>query len=191
MKHMAGIRARDLPRLVEAASTRRGGNLDLAMVCVARDGMLRSGEISIVVWGDLQCRADGTALLTIPGDAGAHEHRPLEASTMGFLAELLPESSDPKPHDRIFPLSAGQANRRIGALCRAAGLHGEFGASSPRVGQAEDLAEAGWNVEELSVHGRWRSLEAAWGYVRRSRGYKRIRAMRSRETTKEKNNKFH
>ena len=73
--------------------------------------------------------------------------------------------------------AASQITRRIAALCQAAGLDGDYGASSPRVGQAQDYAEAGWTVEQLAGFVRWQSLDAAWGYIRRSRGYQRLRSL--------------
>ena len=51
-----------MPHLVVAAASRRGGSLDMAMVAVARDGMLRASEIPRVLWRDVGYRPDGSAV---------------------------------------------------------------------------------------------------------------------------------
>ena len=174
MKTVTGIRGRDMPRLQTAAATRRGGELDLAMVAVARDAMLRPSEIPRVTWQDVSYRSDGSAQLAVPGD-DVHR-RPLSPETARALAQLLPP--DAAPTDRVFRLTTSQINRRVRALCRAAGMVGEYAASSPRIGQAEDSAEAGWTVEDIAAYGRWKTLDAAWSYVQRSRHYLRLRSLR-------------
>ena len=68
MKNLNGIRARDMPRLSQAAASRRGGHLDMAMVAVARDAMLRVREIPRVTWQDVSYLPDGSAVLTVSGD---------------------------------------------------------------------------------------------------------------------------
>ena len=174
MKKLAGIRDRDMPHLVVVAASRPGGNLDMAMVAVARDGMLRASEIPRVLWRDVGYLPDGSAVLAVPhaekeSDRTGIHRRPLSPETVRILAALLPMGEDPSPTDRVFRLTRSQINRRIGALCRAAGLPGEYASSSPRIGQAEDLAEAGWTVESITAYGRWKTLDAAWHYVQRSR----------------------
>ena len=178
MKNLSGIRARDMPGLAQVAATRQGGPLDMALVAVARDGMLRASEIPWVTWRDVSYLSDGDPVLTVPGGDSAVVHRrPLSPETVQTLAALLPPDEDPAPTERLFRLTTSQITRRIQALCRAAGMTGEYAASSPRIGQAEDLAELGWTVEALAVYGRWKGLDAAWHYVQRSRHYHRLRSL--------------
>ena len=177
MKKVNGLRARDMSRLAQAAASKRGGVLDMAMVAVARDGMFRASEIPQVAWGDIRYLPDGNAVLAVPGEDGTTESRPLSPETVRTVAELLPTDDDPAPTDKLFPITASQINRRIRAICRAAGMAGEYAASSPRIGQAEDLAEAGWTVEAITAYGRWQGLGAAWHYVQRSRHYHRLRSL--------------
>ena len=179
MKTLTGIRGRDMPRLEATAVTRRGGNLDLAMVAVARDAMLRSGEIPLVTWEDVSYLPGGSAQLRVPGEDVAGLWRPLSSETVRALALLLPSDEDPSSYDRVFRLTTSQINRRVQALCLASGMSGEYAASSPRIGQAEDLAEAGWTVEDLTAYGRWKTLDAAWSYVQRSRHYGRLRSLQT------------
>ena len=178
MKTLHGIRSRDMPRLGVAAAARQGGQLDMAIVALARDAMLRASEIPSVTWHDVSYLPDGGAQLAVPGDDGTHVHRrPVSTETVMILAELLQPDEDPDPTDKVFGLTTSQITRRIRALCQAAGMKGEYAASSPRIGQAEDLAEAGWTVEAITDYGRWKTLDSAWHYVQRSRHYHRLRAL--------------
>jgi hypothetical protein len=81
------------------------------------------------------------------------------------------------PSGPLFPLTCSQINRRVSALCEAAGMPGAYAASSPRVGKALDLAETGMTVEDLRTYERWRSLDSAWAYILRSQGYKKMRRL--------------
>ena len=97
---------------------------------------------------------------------------------------LLPDDGIPEG-GQIFSLTCSQINRRVGSLCEAAGMPGEYAASSPRVGKAIDLADSGMSVEDLRAYGRWRSLDSAWAYVQRSPSYAKVRRLRSMTTGKE------
>ena len=145
---------------------------DLALIGLARDGMLRPREIPVVAWDHIQFLRDGTAELAVPLPDGTWGMRPVAQSTSRWLAALLEDGAPPDLP--MFPLTTSQINRRVSALCAAAGLVWHYGASSPRIGMAQDLADAGTTVEELRAYGRWRGLEAPWEYVRRSRSYQRL-----------------
>ena len=173
MKHICGIRARDLDRLAAAAAGRRGGAQDLALVSLARDAMLRPTEIPTVTWEHLVFLDDGTANLTLQGPGGTCVTRPVSGPTVRLLGTLLTDESIPS--GPLFPLTCSQINRRVAAFCEAAGLAGGYAASSPRVGKALDLADSGITVEDLRAYGRWRSLDSAWTYITRSRGYRNLR----------------
>ena len=178
MKSLDGIRGRDMARLRMAAAARQGGLLDMAIVAVAHDAMLRASEIPSVTWQDVSYLPDGGAQLAIPGDDGTHiRQRPLSPETVVILAELLHAEENPAPTQQLCRLTTSQITRRIRALCRAAGMAGEYAASSPRIGQAQDLAEADWTVEAITDYGRWKTLDSAWHYVQRSRHYHRLRAL--------------
>lgn len=172
MKHLDGIRSRDMEGVVPTAELRRGGVRDLALIGLARDGMLRPREIPVVAWDHIQFLRDGTAELAVPLPDGTWGMRPVAQSTSRWLAALLEDGAPPDLP--MFPLTTSQINRRVSALCAAAGLVWHYGASSPRIGMAQDLADAGTTVEELRAYGRWRGLEAPWEYVRRSRSYQRL-----------------
>ena len=173
MRRLTGIRQRDLFSLEEAARCLRTGDRDLAMVGVARDCMLRPQEIVEVVWEDLTFSPEGRASLLIRGGWGEDPvSRPVNQATVQILKRLLGEEVGPL--ERIFPITGSQVNRRVAALCGEARLSGHFGATSPRIGMAEDLADADWTVEALREYGRWLTLDAAWGFVQRSRTYRRI-----------------
>jgi hypothetical protein len=184
MKCVTGIRAQDLGRLTAAAAGRRRGAQDLALIHLARDVMLRPQEIPALTWDRMVFLDDGTAYLTLPGPGGRCVKRPVSGYTVRLLAALLPDDGIPEG-GQIFSLTCSQINRRVGSLCEAAGMPGEYAASSPRVGKAIDLADSGMSVEDLRAYGRWRSLDSAWAYVQRSPSYAKVRRLRSMTTGKE------
>ena len=139
MKHLDGIRSRDMEGVVPTAELRRGGVRDLALIGLARDGMLRPREIPVVAWDHIQFLRDGTAELAVPLPDGTWGMRPVAQSTSRWLAALLEDGAPPDLP--MFPLTTSQINRRVGVLCAAAGLVGHYGASSPRIGMAQHLAE--------------------------------------------------
>ena len=65
-----------MPHLVVVAASRRGGSLDMAMVAVARDGMLRASEIPRVLWRDVGYRPDGSAVHKAAGRCQGHRKEP-------------------------------------------------------------------------------------------------------------------
>ena len=175
MRQLDGIRRRDLQRLAEAAALRRGGGRDLALISLAHDAMLRPREIPNVRWNHLNFLPDGSAALAVSMLDGTWGSRPVSRETTQLLAHLLEDGVPPEAP--VFPLRTSQINRRVSALCRMAGMTGQFGASSPRIGRASDLADDGMTVEALSDFGRWKGLESAWGFVQRSRSYERLHTL--------------
>ena len=178
MKRVTGIRARDMTSLAAAAANRRGGTQDLTLICLARDAMLRPREIPAMSWEDLVVLADGTAEVILTGLDGIAVTRPVSAYTARLLGRLLPDDGDGTPGGQLFPLTGSQINRRVAALCEAAGMPGEYAASSPRIGKAMDLADGGMTVEDLRAYGRWRSLDSAWTYIQRSPSYGGLQRLR-------------
>ena len=114
------------------------GRVDVAMVSLMRDAMLRPGEASEVTWGAIGVESDGSGTLLAQRGAGLEEVY-LGPPTMQALAEMRPGS--PAPRDYVFRLSPVQIRRRIQAAARAARLDGFFSGDSPRLGMAQDLDE--------------------------------------------------
>ena len=115
--------------------------LDVALVAVMRDAMLRPLEASTITWGDLERDPDGSGAIYLqrPGDP-AGQVRYLGPPTMRALNAMSPIRPDRQ--DFVFELSPQQITRRIRAAAMAAGLRGNFSGDSPRLGMAQDLAAA-------------------------------------------------
>ena len=115
--------------------------LDVALVAVMRDAMLRPSEASIITWGDIERDPDGsgTVYLQRPRDPVGQDLY-LGPPTMRALDSICPLHPDPR--DFVFQLSPCQITRRIRAAAQAAGLRGRFSGDSPRLGMAQDLATA-------------------------------------------------
>ena len=114
--------------------------VDLALLEVMRDGLLRGSEASALRWGDLEFHTDGSGLLhvlrskTDQTAEGAVLY--LGPGAVDALLAIRPQEAVIDPAAIIFGLSARQISRRIKAATKMAGLGDGFSAHSPRVGMA-------------------------------------------------------
>ena len=144
----------------EAAAARRA-LVDLALLQVMRDGLLRRSEASGLRWGDIEVHADGSGRLHVVRSKtdqtaeGAVLY--LGPAAVEALLAIRPQEAVIDPGTRVFGLSAGQISRRIKAATKMVGLGEGFSAHSPRVGMAQDLSAAGAELPELMTAGRWES----------------------------------
>ncbi|MDE2940248.1 MAG: tyrosine-type recombinase/integrase [Chloroflexota bacterium] len=142
--------------------------LDIALVAVMRDALLRRSEASALTWGDLEPAADGSGRLTVRNSktdqSGEGSVLYLSPATMDALSQIRPTVADPE--QRIFGLSPRQINRRIASAAKAAGIQGDFAGHSPRVGMAIDLAASGCELPALMTAGRWESPTMPARYTR-------------------------
>ena len=115
--------------------------MDVALLSVLRDGLLRRSEAAELRWGDLELQEDGSARLhvrrskTDPEAEGVVLYIGQEATHA--LQAIMPEDTAVvDPARRVFELSASQIGRRIDAAAKAAGLGEGFTGHSGRVGMA-------------------------------------------------------
>ena len=143
------------------------GTLDMALIRLMRDAMLRVSEAAALTWQDLLTEADGTGRLVIrrsktdPEGAGAVAF--VSAETMATLGRIRNGAGAP---ESIFGLHRNQLSLRIKQAAQAAGLGDGFSGHSPRVGMARDLARAGIELPRLMNAGRWRSPAMPAHYTR-------------------------
>ena len=154
--------------LSESPRTARArGNLDIAVIGLMRDAMLRVSEAASLIWKDIQSEADGTGRLLIrrskTDTEGEGAMAFVSAATMAMLRAIRGESLDT---DRVFGLRPNQISARIKKAAQAAGLGSGFSGHSPRVGMARDLARAGIELPSLMVAGRWRTPTMPAHYIR-------------------------
>lgn len=152
-------------------NARLRGLVNIALVGLMRDGMLRSGEAGRVQWCDLCSEPDGSGQLLIrrskTDQPGRGETKFVSSRTMQDLAAIR---NGDKDEDFVFGFTTDRTKDRIKAAARYGGLGDGFSGHSPRVGMAQDLAMAGVSLAELMTAGRWKSAEAAFIYIRHVAG---------------------
>ena len=149
-------------RAENAWAARRRGQVDVALLSVLRDGLLRRSEVAVLRWGDVELQDDGSARIhvlrskTDPDAEGAVLYIGPDAAAA--LVAIMPEGfAVVDPSTPVFGLSASQIGRRVTAAAKAAGLGEGFTGHSGRVGMAQDLSAAGVELPELMTAGRWKS----------------------------------
>ena len=154
-------------RLESPEVARSRGELDIALVSLMRDALLRVSEAAALTWKDLMTEPDGTGRLLIRRSKTDAEGEGavlfVSASTMADLRRIRHGTADP---DSVFGLRPNQISKRIKQAAQAAGLGEGFSGHSPRVGMARDLARAGIELPSLMTAGRWRTPAMPAHYVR-------------------------
>ena len=159
---MAAQRPRPRGRGVESdAVVDRRAALDVAIVLVMRDGLLRVSECAALLWSDVALNPDGSATAVVRRTKTKSTTTAYFAPTT--MAALVKVRSDGEP--RVIPLSPRQIARRFKAACAAAGVVGAT-SHGARVGMAQDLAAAGTALPDLMSAGGWRRPAQAAHYVR-------------------------
>ncbi len=154
-------------RLESQGTAESRGNLDIALISLMRDAMLRVSEAAALTWNDIRTARDGTGRLLIrqsktdPEGEGAVAF--VSAPTMAMLRLIRRGATDT---DRVFGLRPNQISRRIKQAAQVAGLGNGFSGHSPRVGMAQDLARAGIELPSLMTAGRWRTPAMPAHYTR-------------------------
>ena len=156
-------------RTESAEQARRRGDMDVAIVTVMRDALLRRSEAAALTWADVERYPDGTGRLTVrrsKGDqAGAGAELFVGRDAIVALERIRPEA--PAPESPVFGGLGGRAIAdRIRKAAHAAGLEGDYSGHSPRIGMARDLAASGASTTALMLAGRWRSERMPALYAR-------------------------
>ena len=148
-------------------TARRRAAVDLALIRVMRDGLLRRSEAAALKWGDIEPVEDGSGRLTLHRSKTDQEGEGvtlyLSPAAMDALKAIRHDAVEDTP---VFGLSASQIARRIQAAAEAAGLDGRFSGHSCRVGMARDLAASGCELPALMQAGRWASPKMPAVYTR-------------------------
>ena len=156
-------------------NARRRGLVDIALISVMRDALLRRSEAAEILWKHIVTEPDGSGRLTIPwsktdqGGEGVVLY--LGPPTMKAVdrirprQQLLPEEEKDEGAEKVFALKPATISERIAAAALAAGLGEGYSGHSCRVGMAVDLAEAGATMAQLQAVGRWKSSQTVARYV--------------------------
>ncbi|WP_420433713.1 tyrosine-type recombinase/integrase [Candidatus Poriferisocius sp.] len=133
--------------------------IDIALVAVAHDPLLRSSELLALRWSDINMAEDGRCGLVrirrSKTDQTANgAFAPISESAYQALQRINPPDADPE--DRIFNFSATTLNRRIKAAAQAASIDpANISSHSPRVGMAQDLVANNVDMAAIMLAGRW------------------------------------
>ena len=148
----------------------RRGAVDVALLAVMRDALLRRSEAAALRWADVEFEQDGTGRVTVrrsktdQDGEGAVQYVGPDATAA--LREIQPLEAF-TGSARVFGLKSGRAvSNRIAAAAKAAGLDGRFTGHSPRVGMCVDLVRAGHSTAAVQVAGRWASDKMPGYYSR-------------------------
>lgn len=125
------------------------GAVDVALVSVMRDALLRRSEAAAMSWGDVERCADGSGRLTVLTD-DVPERRHLTPDTLAALERIRPATVT--ADRRVFDLVPHSIGRRIQAAARAAGLGDGYTSESCRLGMLEDLRALGRALERGMVN---------------------------------------
>ena len=149
-------------------AARRRGAVDVALVSVMRDALLRRSEAAALTWKDVTFLADGTARLAIRRSKSDQDGEGAIQFIGKDAAQALQAiQGDAAPSEYLFGLRSGRAiSNRIAAMARAAGLGDGFSGHSPRIGMAQDLVAHGASTTALMVVGRWKSERMPAHYSR-------------------------
>lgn len=154
-------------RQESARTAARRGSVDIALVSIMRDAMLRVSECAALVWSDIETAPDGSGRLLIRRSKtdldGEGSVQFVSPQTMAALASIR---NGAPAELRVFELSPNQISLRIKQAALAAGLGDGFSGHSPRVGMAQDLARVGVELPSLMTAGRWRSPMMPARYTR-------------------------
>ena len=156
-------------RMESESTAERRGLVDIALVSIMRDALLRRSEASTLVWNDVERMADGTGRLTVrrskTDQTSEGKVLYLSARSMADLDAIRPADAK-HGHVAVFSLSSSQIGRRIARSCEVAGFPGAYSGHSPRVGMAQDLAANGAELPALMEAGRWESPTMPARYTR-------------------------
>ncbi|WP_420437844.1 tyrosine-type recombinase/integrase [Candidatus Poriferisodalis sp.] len=154
-------------RRESAEAAARRGRVDIALVRLMRDAMLRVSECAALTWSDIEAVPDGSGRLLIrrsktdPDGEGAVVF--VSPQTMSALASIR---NGAPAELRVFELCPNQISLRIKKAAATGGLGDGFSGHSPRVGMAQDLARIGVELPSLMTAGRWRSPTMPAHYTR-------------------------
>lgn len=160
-------------RLEAEAQARRRGEMDIALIRVMRDALLRRSEAEALVWADVRVEPDGSGRLTLAlptktdQEAATPHTAYLTRATVAALTRLWTPYHTPEMS--LFGLCARQISQRIRAAAQAAGLADNYSGHSGRTGAAHSLAARGASLVELQQAGRWKSPSMPAAYARSAR----------------------
>ena len=142
---------------------RRRGLVDIALVSLMRDCLLRRSEAAVARWDDLTTEADGSGRLAVyRRKTRTRQQCYVSPPTMDALNAIRGFGLD---ETAIFAMTPARIQARIAAAAAAAGLTGRYTGHSPRVGMAQDLTAANIGLPAVIQAGAWKSSQMPARYA--------------------------
>ena len=174
-----------LPRPGEwPEKTARRAALDVALIALMRDCLLRRVEAAAVTWGDIKIekvrvrepggrtRLRVFGVLTIPfGKTDRYGNREVgyvDIQTLAMLEQMavLCGRDSSLLNEKVFGIGEKQVSNRITTACEWAGLSGHYAGHSCRVGMAMDMVMNNTNLVGIMQSGRWRIPKTVMRYIK-------------------------
>ena len=154
-------------RTESSQTARWRGAVDIAIVSVMRDALLRRGEAANLRWADVKVRRDGSSRVIIRRSKTSNTPAVLYVGVRATAALKRIRPRKPAPKARVFGVRRGRTiSVRIAAVCREAGLGEGFSGHSARVGMTQDLTADGAGLVAIMNAGRWKSERMPAHYSR-------------------------
>ena len=164
----------ELTVMLALTMARRGLHAEATASLLAFDCYLRVGEYLRLQYSDVAVLSDsrlgashtGMALRLAHTKTGPNQWVSVRDSAVTQVFTAYLESRRWSPTDRVFPFSRSHWSRVLRSCCRDLGLsHIPFVPHSFRHGGATRDFMRGVSVEQIKLHGRWKSLESARRYI--------------------------
>ena len=153
---------RKLPRggVETAAVAERRGRVDAALVGLLFQAGLRRSEAAALRWGEVEKTAEGVRVRVVTSKtdqaAGEVDWRFLKGGCARAVLALRP-GGEVDPGAKVLGIGAQAVGLRLAALCKAAGLMGNYTGHSGRVGLASELVARGASTTEVQLAGGWKT----------------------------------
>ena len=164
-----------VPRLGERESLAEiRGARTIALVRMMFDGLLRGVDARRAMWPHISRPGDGSGVLLLPysktdrlGRSEVAYVSPTALHYLDLFRDLMKFYGMAERADgRIFWANRGVVEKTIKEAAADAGLEGRYGGHSMRVGGAQELCIAGFELPMIMLAGRWSTVETVKLYVR-------------------------
>ena len=152
------IRARVRAQARESARAAHRARVDLALVQVMREALLRPSEAAALTWGDVEVEPGGGAKLRVrrAGSGWAEDTVSLSCAAAEDLKAI--RLGWQCPEDLLFRIPTYAIGRRIRRAASDAGVGDAYTGDSPREGGLEDLVADGVDLREIMAKAGWRTM---------------------------------
>ena len=164
-----------VPRLGERESLAEiRGARTIALVRMMFDGLLRGVDARRAMWPHISRSDDGSGVLLLPRSKTDRYGRgevaylsPVALHYLDLFRDLMRfYGIDERADGRIFWPNRSVLRKTIENAAADAGLEGHYGGHSMRIGGAQELCMAGFELPMIMLAGRWSTVQTVTLYVR-------------------------